>query len=76
MISSQLRLPVMGVALMAGAGSVNAASLLYVGASTPIVRALAIIGALTILIVGAIGYTVMAHRRRRRSTIARRLDFH
>ena len=76
MVSSQLRLPVMGVVLVAGAGSVNAASLLYAGASSPIVEAVVIIGALTILVVGGIGFTVMAHRRKQRSTIARRLDFH
>ena len=76
MVSSQLRLPFMGGVLVAGAGSVNAASLLYASASTRIVEAAAIIGALTILAAGGIGYTVMAHRRRRRSTIARRLDFH
>ena len=73
---SQLRLLLMGVVLAAAAGSVSAGALLYSGASTPIVRALAIIAVLTMLIVGAIGYSVMAHRRRRRSTIARRLDFH
>ena len=73
---SPLRLLLTGVVLAAYAGSVNAGSLLFTGASTPIVTALAIIAAVTILIVGAIGYTVMAHRRRRRSAIARRLDFH
>ena len=76
MVSSQLRLPVMGVVLVAAAGSVNAAPLLYAGASSPIVEAVVIIGALTILIVGGISFTVMTHRRKQRSMIARRLDFH
>lgn len=70
---SQFRLPVMGVALAAAAGSVNAAQIIFSDASTPLAALLAVAGALMILGVGRIGYGVMAQHRQRRMTIARRL---